>query len=457
MQTSIYWRETKKTLNVALPLIAANLVQASSGFIGTVMLAKLGPAPLAASGLVSSLYFALVVVCWGMLNSISVLISQAHGANQLDKISRFLQQGLVFGVLISVPMLAIIWVAPWVLQFSVKDQAILSLATQYLHAMIWIIVPGTGLVVVEQLFFGLQKTKVVMALSILSVPLEIAGSYVLIFGKLGFPQCGIAGIGYGVAFAYALVTLLAVIFIRYHKELRQYYIFNKLPKLELVFLKEVVRIGWPIGAMYGIEVSFFAVLALLMGHIGAIALASHQIVMQYLGVEIMITFGFMNATTILVGHAIGRKDIAILPCLGQVGMFLAFIMAGIVGIAYWLFPEWIVRLDIEPHIPHHSAILGLTSQLLIIAIFYQLAEAVRIVAMGALRGMKDTRFPMLNSLLSFWGAGFVFSYMLGIWLKGQAVGLWIGSTLGVIVGAVILALRYQRLATRYSEGYHLST
>jgi MATE family multidrug resistance protein len=452
MNIRLYLQETKNTGRLALPLIATNLVQASSGFIGTAFLARLGTQPLAASGLVSSLYFMLIVVFWGMLSSIAVLIAQAHGAKQPDKIKRLMQQGLFFAGLLTLPMMFVMWFVPNLLEFSVKDPAVLALATQYLHAMVWIVVPGTSLVLMEQLLIGLQKSTAVMLFSLLSVPLEIAASYALIFGKFGLPAYGIAGIGYGLAFAYTILTIAMAFYIHYQKDLSQYHVFKALPRLDTKLLQEIIRIGWPIGAMYGIEVSLFAALALTMGKLGPIALDAHQIVMQYMGLEIMVTFALMNATSIRVSHAIGRQDYSRLACIGHVGMFLAGLIALLVAIVYVALPHWIVSLDVQPGQINSEAIYLLTAKLLQIAAIYQIAEAVRIVAMGALRGMKDTRYPMINSLISFWLIGFSLSYLLGIWLNGQAVGLWLGVTLGIIVGAVVLVARYQRFAVAYQSG-----
>lgn len=446
MKTHQYWHETKQTIGVALPLIAANLVQASTGFISTIMLARLGTKPLAASGLVSSLYFMVVVSCWGMLSGLSVLIAQAHGAKQFDNISRLMRQGMGFAILISIPMMLLMWILPWFLADSVSDPSVLKLSTEYLHAMSWIVIPGSCLVWSEQLLIGLQKSTAVMVISLLSVPLEIVASYLLIYGKFGLPECGVAGIGYGLAVAYTIVAVLTIVYISLHKELAQYQIFKRLPRVKYTLLYEIFRIGWPIGAMYGIEVGLFAALALLMGQVGAIALAAHQIIMQFMSVAIMITFGFMTATSIRVGHAIGRKDYAILPCIGHVGMLLSSMVAIVIGIAYCSAPEWIVSLDVGPEQASRAAILSLTTKLLFIAAIYQVAESVRIVAMGALRGMKDTRVPMINSFISFWLVGFTLSYILGLLLDGQAAGLWWGVTLGIISGAVFLVHRYQKLA-----------
>jgi len=449
MKHAFYGSEIKQTLKVASPLIAANLVQASSSFISTLMLAKLGTDSLAASGLVSPLYFALIVIFWGMLSGISVLVAQAHGANQPNRIRAIMHQGILFTSLISIPMMLILWVIPRLLKYNMVEPVIVELASQYLQAMIWIVIPGSCLVLVEQLLIGIQKASAVMFLSLLSVPLEIAASYIFIFGKFGLPAFGVAGVGYGFALAYALVSILAIIYISWHKDIKPYRIFIQLPRLELRFLHEIFRIGWPIGAMYGIEVSLFAALALFMGKVGAIALDAHQIVMQFMGPEITVSFALMQATSIRVGHAIGSKNFSSLPAIGQAGMLLATLVALAIGIIYCLFPRWIVGLDISPEQAGGADILALTTKLLMIIAVFQVAEAVRIVAMGGLRGMKDTRFPMFNSLISFWLIGFSLSYLLGVVLQCDAVGLWLGITIGAICGALILALRYRRLAKRY--------
>lgn len=450
MKHAFYGSEIKQTLKVASPLIAANLVQASSSFISTLMLAKLGTDSLAASGLVSSLYFALIVIFWGMLAGISVLVAQAYGANQPDRIRAIMHQGILFTGLISIPMLLMLWCIPQLLKYNIVAPVIVELANQYLHAMIWIVIPGSGLVLVEQLLIGIQRVSAVMFLSLLSVPVEITASYVFIFGKLGLPAFGIAGIGYGFALAYALVSILAIIYISWHKDIKPYRIFSQWPRLQLRFLYEIFRIGWPIGAMYGIEVGLFGVLALLMGKVGAIALDAHQIVMQFMGPEITISFALMQATSIRVGHAIGSKNFSSMPAIGRAGMLLASLIALTVGIIYCLFPRWIIGLDINLEQAGGADILALTTKLLMIIAVFQVAEAVRIVAMGGLRGMKDTRFPLFNSLISFWLIGFSLSYLLGVVLRGNALGLWLGITIGAVCGAIILALRYRRLAKRYT-------
>ncbi|CAM4429510.1 MAG: Multidrug resistance protein NorM [Legionellaceae bacterium] len=450
MKLTIYCNEAKKNLKIALPLVAANLVQASSGFISTFLIAKLGTNSLAASGLVSSLYLTFSVVFIGMFSSMSVLFSQAHGSNQPDKISILLKHSILLIGLTSISMILILWVLHLTLHYNIIEPRILALATHYLHSMIWVIIPCCCLTLIEQMLIGLEKSTEVMILSLLCCPLEIFASYTLMFGKFGLPRFGIAGIGYGLSITYTIITLLAIIYISQHKDMRQYNPFASTSCFEFKLLKEILKISWPIAIMYGIEISLFAVIALLMGKFGATILNAHQIVMQFLRLEMSVIFAFMQATSIRVGFTIGNRDFTKLTIVGAVGMSLAITIAMMIGGIYCLYPETLIALDISSQQMSSGTISILATKLFIVVAVFQIAEAIRIVAIGALRGMKDTRFAMINSLIAFWLIGFSLSYILGIILKGEAIGLWLGITIGMFCSAVILVLRYHHLTKRYT-------
>lgn len=221
MLPSTYLSESKRLLATAIPLVAAQLVQGSSGFVGTLMLAKLGADELAACGLVSFWFFTILVVFWGMLGGTSVLTAHAYGAKKLEQIKKVICQGMVFALLLIIPMLLSIWSATWLIAKLSLQPNITHLAVKYLWGMAWSIIPGTYLVLFEQFLIGISKPRAVMFFSLISVPLTIAISYPLVFGKFNLPQVGIAGIGYATALAYTVVIIWMLLYITRYKPFRR--------------------------------------------------------------------------------------------------------------------------------------------------------------------------------------------------------------------------------------------
>lgn len=446
-----YLQESKRLIATALPLVAAQLVQGSSGFVSTLMLAKLGPDELAACGLVSFWYFTILVLFWGMLGGTSVLTAHAYGAKKQETIKKVICQGMVFAIFLTIPMLFSIHLAVWLIkQLSLKP-SVIQLAIQYLHGMACSIIPGTYLVLFEQFLIGISKSRAVMFFSLISVPLTIVISYPLIFGKFGLPQVGIAGVGYGTALAYTIVIVWMLLYITRYKPFRRFLTAKRLFKIDTQLFKDFLRLGWPIGMISGIDVGFFAVLAYLMGQISSIALAAHQIVLQFIGLVIMVAFGFMNATTVLVGQAIGRQEFGQVRLIGNVGIGVGTLVTILIGIAYALSAKHLVAMDIDIHNPQNLPLLNLTVHLMFIAIIYQVANSIRLISQGALRGLKDTKIPMVINLVAFWLVAFPVSYYLGALERFNAPGLWWGIALGMGVGAAVVLWRFQILAVTSLE------
>lgn len=455
MPVSAYLQESKHLLATAMPLVAAQLVQGSSGFVSTLMLAKLGADELAACGLVSFWFFTILVVFWGMLGGTSVLTAHAYGAKNREQIKKLICQGMVFAVLLVIPMLVSIGVAIWFVGKLSLKSTIIHFAKEYLWAMGWTILPGTYLVLFEQFLIGIAKPRSVMFFSLITVPLTIVISYPLIFGKLGLPQVGIAGVGYGTAMAYLIVIIWMLLYITRYKPFRRYLNAKRLFKMDFKLFKEFLRLGWPIGMIAGIDVCFFAVMAYFMGKIGSVALAAHQIVLQYIGLLIMIAFGFMNAATVLIGQAMGRQDNKHVIVIGRIGIAIGVLVTLILGMGYLIFVNHLIALDVNIHAPENLALVNLTRILLSVGVVYQIANAARLIAQGALRGLKDTKIPMLINLLSFWIVAFPASYWLAISQQWQASGLWWGIVLGIGLGAVLLIMRFQHMAVNAMQLNHL--
>lgn len=437
--------ETKNILSISIPLITSQIIFSMSGFIGTIMVAHLDKNALAASVVVNLIWWTLCVLFIGLLNSASVLVSQQQGAKNYEAISIVMGQSFLMAFIIAIPVMLTMFIAPVFLKWSAQTPAVLDYARIYLHSLLWSM-PGFLLIIVlEQFLTGLGRTKIVLAISILEVPFEIALIYVLMFGKLHLPACGIAGVGYGFTAAYSITAVLLAAYLYFAKFAKPYGIYKRIGQFHSLYFLELVKIGWPIGVMYLIEVGAFMITTFLMARFSSSVLAAHQIAFQYLGLTINIVFGMSQAVSTRIGQAAGRDDLVGVYYAAYVGMCLSFFLMLFIAIIYFLFSTPLIALDINTHNASNAELLKNAATLLGIIGLFQIFENFRIIEVGALRGLKDTKIPMLISFVSFWLIGIVCAYVFGFTFHLSGAGIWWGLTLGVAIGALILFFRMKHL------------
>lgn len=433
--------EIKTNLSVSVPLILSQLIYASSSFIGTAMVAQLGEDALAASVLVSTIWMSAAVFFFGLLNAVSVLISHQYGAKDEVAISKTMGQSFIFGAILLVLMLVIFIFVPYILQFSAQPESVLSLAKEYLHALLWTIPALILLIIYEQFLAGIHLAKIVLRISLVVVPIEIPLIYLLIFGKMGLPKCGIAGIGYGFAITYTLTAIGMTIYLLRSSYYKPFGIFKQISKIDVPRLLELTRLGLPLGFMHLIEMSTFAVGAFWIGQFSTTWLAAHQIVIQYLGFLITIAFAMSQGLTVRVGYLIGSAELHAVPLSIIVGIALSGVSSLLVAFLFLMMPHLLIGLDIDLTDPGQAALIAATVFLLKLAAIQMFFDNFRILGFGALRGLKDSRFPMIASFVAFWVIGLVSAYLFAFTFDYRSAGVWYGVTLGIGSGAVIVLLR----------------
>jgi len=435
--------EIKNTLSLGIPFIAAQLIYACSGFIGIVMVARLGEDALAASILVLTIWMSLFVFFFGILSSICVLVAHQYGARNYQAISEIMGQSFLFGMIICIPMSVILFALPFFLQWSHQPPQVLNLALEYMRALLWTIPGLVALVILEQFLIGIGRTKLALRISLLVVPVEIVLMYVLIFGKVGLPVCGIAGIGYGLAVTNTGTAAVLIAYLLKSKYYQQYGIFRQIFQINKRYLKECLRIGLPMGLMHLIECSTFAVATLWIARFGTDILAAHQIVMQYFHLCVPVVFAMSQTVTVRVGHAIGRQDVSGVRYAIYAGMLLTFFGALCLAIAFISVPQLFLAIDINLADANNAELIRNASLLLSIFSVLFLWDNCRIVIFGALRGLKDTRFAMYSSLIGFWAIGLTTAFLLSFVFDFKGPGIWWGLTAGIMSGAIILIARLQ--------------
>jgi MATE family multidrug resistance protein len=301
------------------------------------------------------------------------------------------------------------------------------------------------LIIAEQFLAGINRAKIVLRISLIVVPIEIPLIYMLIFGKCGLPEFGIAGVGYGFATTYTLTMIFMTWYLYKSKQYKPFRLFSRITEFHGQYFKELVNVGLPMGFMHVIEVCAFTVMTFWIARFGTTMLAAHQIVFQYLWFAITLVFAMSQAVTVRVGYSVGREDVAAVRHASYVGMVINFVCVLIVALFFFFVPEFFLRLDMNVADPANAELVHAASTLLSIAAFLLIFDNFRIIGFGALRGMKDTRFPMYASLLSFWVIGLSAAYLFGFILDGGGKGIWWGMTLGIAAGAAIVLCRMQKL------------
>lgn len=445
-----YSQSVNPLLKLAVPLILTGLIESCSPFFGTVFLAELGSAELAAGALVRGLFFTLMVVLWGILTSVSILVAQKHGEKDDKAVAQILRDGSLLAFILTPPSFLLLWyIAPIFYLFG-QNETVVNLAQSYMRGLAWGILPDFMTLVLLQFLTGIGHTRLTMIFMLCWTPLAIFLNYVLVFGELGFPSLDIAGLGVGLTISYWVAVCVLIIYLMMSKTYKSY-MFNALSFSEKSYLRELLQVGVPLGAMYCLEVGFFFVLTLMMGLIGEAQLAATQIAMQYLGIFISVVFSTAQAVTVRMGHKLGEKNYTEANDANMAGIFVAVSFMLIIAIFYLCLPQILIGIDLNMTDPVNAEVIKYSRQFLILCALFQIFEAARIALMGSLRALKDTRFTLLTSVVGFWLIPLPIAYFL-IQIGMGGASLWVGMVAGAICSALLLQYRYQRKFKHYLHG-----
>ena len=435
-------------LKLAMPLALTGIIGSSVGFLETLFLAHVSHETLAAGALVSWFYGTFFCLLFGTLSAINVLISPKHGADDKIGVSLVMRDGLLLAVCLIIPSFLLFWnIAPAFLLLGQKPSEVL-LAKSYLHALCWGLLPNFIAISLFEFFIGLGKTRILMFFTVFCVAICNFFSYVLIFGKFGFPVLGIAGAGWGMTIAFWILAVVLSVFLLTHKEYKKYFehIFNR---RKPTFVWELIRVGVPMGAMYCVEVAFFFALTLVMGSLSSQLLAANQIALQYLGVLMSVVFSIAQAITVRMGHLLGAKETHLAKQAGYAGIYLSLFFMVIVAICYWSFPSLLISIDFNVHNPNNFVIVSNIKKLLVICALFQIFEAMRISLFGALRALKETSFTLLISIISFWCLALPVGYLFATYFRLKGAGLWWGMVIGAGFSVCLLFWRFQSKINQY--------
>lgn len=428
-------------LKLAVPLTLTGLVNSAVWFFETLFLAHVDQETLAAGSLVSWLFGVIMVIIFGIFSSINVLVALKHGEGDQEKIRLIAKDGFLLAILLTIPIFFLMRNMTPIFTWFGQSQSVSILADAYLDAASWSVITNLIIMVCLEVIVGIGQTRIILIFTLIEVSLNIIFSYLLIFGKFGFPALGIAGAGWGITISYWLAAIMLVVYLIFSEKYRHYfkYIFRF---TKPSFLMELLQIGVPMGLMYCVEVGFFFALTLCMGLLGTEMQAANQIALQYMGLCMSVMFALAQAVTVRMGHLLGAKDILSASKVNVVGIVLAVVSMSIVAIFYWFFPTMLISIDLDVSNSANNALISEIKKLLAIGAIFQLFEASRIVLFGSLRGLKDTKFTLLTSIISFWCIALPIGYLLATCFQLGAIGYWWSLVMGAGFSLVLLQWRF---------------
>jgi MATE family multidrug resistance protein len=318
------------------------------------------------------------------------------------------------------------------------------LAQDYLAGLVWTILPALWFMAIRGFMSAINRPEPILWITLAAIPANALLVYLLLYGPFGLPQLGLFGAGLATSIVNVGTFLAAVWFAAYRRPFRKYHVFGHFWRIDWRLMWKLIVIGAPISISFLLEYGLFGAAGLLMGLISTSALAAHQIALQVAAILYMVPFGISMAATVRVGHAIGRDDSGAVRRAGYVATWLGIVLAAVLTLAVMLGRFGIAHIFLGEST---DATAELSATLLLVGSTLFIADAIQTIAAGSLRGMNDTRVPLLFAILSYWLIGFALACWLGFRTSSGAVGVWIGLSVGTAVYAVLLLLRF-RVLTR---------
>lgn len=444
--------EARSTIRLAVPVVAAQLAQMSMGLVDTIMVGRLGKEALAGVALGNTVFFFLVVTSMGVVMAVGPMVSQAHGAGEHEPIERSVRQGFWLAAMLTVPAFLVLWNIGPLLRWGGQPATAVIDAQGYIRAVVWGFFPFLGYMVLRGFVEGISRPLPVTVIAFVGVLLNVLSNYTLMFGKFGFPALGLVGTGWASTIVFWFLLVALALYCRHETTLKEYRIFSTLGRPDADYFRELFKIGWPIGVSLGIESGLFMLTALMIGLIGTTPLAAHQVALQCAAFTFMVPLGVGMAASVRVGQSIGRQDPDGARLAGFVAVALAALFMSGAAVVFWAAPRSIIGLFLDLGDPDNRVVVELAVTLLGIAAVFQVFDGVQVSAAGALRGLKDTRRPMLIGFVSYWLIGLTSGYVMGFVMGWGARGLWYGLVLGLAAAAFLLTRRFRRLTTSGADG-----
>ena len=437
-----YFAHCRAILTLGLPLIGSHLAQMSLHVTDTVLLGWYGVRELAAVVLATSFFFMLFILGSGFGIAVMGMVASAVGRQDEVQVRRNTRMGLWLSILYGLAIVPVMWWSAPILRFAGQDPEVARLAQDFLRIGGWGIVPALLIMVFKSYLAALEKTQVVLWVTLAAVVVNFAIAWVLIFGHWGAPEMGVRGAAIASLTVQAFSFVLLAFYAAFAPSLQRFQLFVRFWRPDWHAMRQVVRLGVPIGLTGLAESGLFIAAAMMMGWIGTVELAAHGIAMELTALTFMLHLGLSNAATVRVGLAEGKGDVQAMRDSALTAMVLSAGVASLMVILFLVAPNSLIGLFLDESKPEAANILVFATTLLAVAALFQMFDAMQVMALGFLRGVQDTRVPMVIAAFSYWLIGIPTSYFLAFGFGLGGAGLWLGLVVGLVAASGLLMIRF---------------
>jgi MATE family multidrug resistance protein len=429
---------------IALPLVLAMVGQMAIMTTDMLMLGWLGPEALAATALALSAFHPVMLFGIGIGTAVTPLAAAALAKRQVREMRRAVRQGFWAALPFTALAVPALWWIGQLFEAIGQDPELSRNAQLYMRGVL----PGLFFMLIFNVLRAyattLQHTRPVLIVTLLAIPLNALINYGLIFGAFGLPRLEVFGAGLGSAITNAVMALAMLWIVRHRLPFRRHHVLGRFWRPDWPIFRAIHRIGIPIGLFILLEVGIFAGSAQILGYIGVYQLAGHQIVLQLASITFMVPLGVGQAVTARVALARGRADPAGARIAGQASMLLATAFMSCTALVFWFLPGPLIRPFLDGS-PQSLDVLAFATGYLAIAAVFQIVDGLQVTAAHALRGLQDTRVPLLIAAFGFWVLAFPTAVVLGLFTPLEGKGVWLAFALGLATAALLLIRRFLRL------------
>lgn len=429
----------KSTLKLAYPVIIGQLGFIMMGVVDSLMVGNIGATPLAAASLANSLFILILVIGIGISYAITPLVAIAVGANKKSDCGIIFRQALIVDMLSGLILMFAVFICSGFLKYLNQPPEVVLQATSYLNILGFSILPVMLFQTYKQFIEGLSVMRPAMVLTILANFINAFVNWILIYGKLGFPEMGLDGAGWATFASRLFMGVGLMWFVMSSAKFSQYDVTFHFRKINFVVIKKLLGLGLPSAFQYIFEVGAFSFAAIMIGWLGTKQLAAHQIAINLASISFMCALGVSAAGSIRVGNAVGKQDVKEIRRAGFSAVLVGQGMMASFGILFVLFQNFLPSLYIDD-----PTVVSMASSLLIIAAIFQIADGTQAVGIGILRGLTDVKGPTVITFIAYWVLGLPIGYVLGFIFNMSVQGVWIGLLIGLTASATMLTFRFNK-------------
>lgn len=438
--------------SLAWPFMLMQVAQISINTTEVLLVGRLGATELAGTALGSQTFHAIFLFALGLAIAVAPLAAQARGAGQFRTIRRAVRQGLWATTLVSVPGGILLWFVKPILIASGQNPEAAQFAEDFARPLAFGLAPWLWFFVIRNYMAAMDRPRPALYVMVAAIVLNALLGYGLVFGNFGLPAWGVTGAGVTAAIVGFFLPTALIVFALRDPRLQRFNILGRIWRPDWPLFREIFRIGTPIGLAMLFETTLFLAALYLQGLISTVAQAAHTVAIQLASIAFMLPLGVSQAATVRVGLAAGRGNAPAVRRASAVALAFGVTCTGLSALVFLLLPTTLVSAFLDPGNPDTPAVLAAGISFLAIAALFQLVDGAQVVAMGCLRGLKDTRVPMLIAGFGYWIVGLPLSGLLGFWFGMDGVGIWLGLAAGLAVAALLLAIRLRRQLAAFARG-----